>query len=89
VTGQTWADLRQFAEEEPLAEIDRAARESRRDRFAEEKALQEIMAAAALSSGFDEAGQLMGGRDIKRRGRKPPRVKKVQKSETPDILERF
>ncbi|MBL1137531.1 MAG: hypothetical protein D8M56_19660 [Chloroflexi bacterium] len=105
VTGQVWTGMQEFSEAEPLSEMDKAARETRRDRFAEEKLLQEVMFEAEAAEGFDE-GEIIGsgraatGRDRKRG--KPEKGKKAEKSrrgrkqeeseeadEVPDILERL
>lgn len=99
VTGQVWTGMQEFSEADPLSEIDKGARETRRDRFTEEKLLQEVMSAAELAEGFDE-GEVIGsgrssGRDRKRgkpeksrrgRGRKD---EVPEEDEAPDILERL
>jgi hypothetical protein len=87
VTGQTWPELEKWAEEDPLAEMEKAARETRRDRFAEEKAMQEIMAAATMAAGFDEAEGV--GRPARKSARKLPRGKQIKEEEAPDILSRL
>lgn len=102
VTGQVWTGMQEFSEAEPLSDIEKGARDSRRDRFAEEKLLQEVMFEAEAAEGFDE-GEIIGsgraaGRDRKRG--KPEKLKKSSRrgrkqeepeedNEVPDILERL
>jgi hypothetical protein len=105
VSGQVWTGMQEFAEADPLAEMDKGARETRRDRFAEEKTLQEVMAAAEMAAGFDE-GETIGmeravsgdrrrrkqdkeKQEKARRGRGRKGEQPEEEDEAPDILERL